>query len=204
MARDFESRLAGGVHLLDVSSQLPTRRGGWRKRRKPIERIYLHHSGKLGAPGFEGLRRSAQYSVRNKRQKDGTVQQGWPGTAYHYWVPYHEPAGDVIAVYRANPDSARSYHTGGQPRGPSPNDHGLSVVLQGDLRTRPPSHWQIEALEALVPWLQEIHRATLSADRWLSWHSESGAFGGNAKPTCPGPHVEAWAREWRGARGKAA
>jgi hypothetical protein len=182
---DYEATLAGGVHLLDVSDQLPTRGDGWGARSEPVQRLYLHHSGRLGRPGFDGLSASARYSVSSR---------GWAGCPYHYWVPYGHgmPEDAPIQVYRANADDRHSWHTG-----LAANASGIGIVLQGDLRSQRPSAYQIEALEALIPWLQDRHLATLSADRWLSWHSESGDFGGRGKASCPGPHVEAWAREWR-------
>ena len=175
-------RLAGGVELQDVSEQLPGH--GWGARKAPVERIYLHHSGKLGRGGFAGLRASAQYSVR----------KGWAGCPYHFWIPFgHGMQSEPIVVFRANPDEAHSWHTGG-----AANASGIGVCLQGNLRTKEPSAYQVEALEALIPWLQERFRDTLSSDRWLSFHSESGKWGGSGKASCPGPHVERWAREWRG------
>lgn len=184
----FEADVAGGVELWDATHVVNQEPGVWPARSEPIERIYLHHSGALGPLGFDGFRVSAEYSESKKR---------WPSTAYHYWIPFGEPDAPCIRLYRGNPDSARSYHTGGQRGGPSANGHGLSVCLQGDLRRVKPSSFQVEALEALIPWLQERHAATLSQDRWLSWHSESAEWGGSGKPSCPGPHVEAWARAWR-------
>lgn len=179
----YEARLAGGVYLWDATYLTAD---AWPPRPEPVRRVYLHHSGADGALGVAGLYRSDRYSERGR---------GWPSTAYHYWIPAGDPAaGRTIRVYHATSDDRRSWHTGG-----ACNDHGVSVCLQGDLRDGLPTSYQLEALEALIPWIVHVrHAHTIDRTRPLSWHSESARWGGTGKPTCPGPHVERWARKWRG------
>lgn len=183
MRLERETLLAGGVALWDASAALPRHRDwkGWPARRHAIERVYTHHSGALGRPGYLGLKHSAQYSARR-----------WPTTPYHYWIPYeaaYDPQGNLVC-YRANPDTARSYHTGGPA-----NSHGVAVCWQGDLTHKVPSDSQYEVAEALYPWL--VERLGLTRPDQLSYHAESAQYGGSGKPTCPGPAVTRWVEDWR-------
>lgn len=174
--------IAPGISLWDVSSQMPERRRP--QTRGAARRLYVHHSGRLGAPGVEGAYNSARYVVEHKR---------FPGPAYHYWLPYAD-ARDVFGnrvVYQLESERVRAWHTGG-----AANGHGLGVALQGNTNRRPMSDNQIELLEALLPWLRQRHAATLASD-WLSWHSEAGHYGGREKRACPGRHAVEWLRAYR-------
>jgi hypothetical protein len=184
----LEAVIAGGVALWDVSHLL-ARHERARYELRPlsgIRRVYVHHSGALGAPGFAGARASARYSVS---------EEGWPGPAYHYWIPaetLRDPYGRLV-VLRLNEDRTRCWHTGGEANG-----HGLGVVLQGDTTAEPLTASHEEGLEALLPWLRRRHE--LGAP-WLSWHAEAGAYGGKTKETCPGKHAEAWLTAYRSRAG---
>lgn len=180
----YEAEIAGGVALYDVSHLMPRhpKKKVPTREAKGIVRQYHHHSGALGAKGYEGAFNSARYVVE---------QRGFPGAAYTYWLSY-EPdiAADRLAIYRLNRDDAHSWHTGGKA-----NAHGVAVCWQGNLSETNPSDAQYEMAEALIPWLIERHGMALPD--CLSWHSEAARFGGRSKKTCPGPHVSAWLESYR-------
>ena len=186
----LEAQLAGGVALYDVSHVLPVHRTERYAVRDAgaIKRVYVHHSGALGAAGYAGARNSAAYSVA---PRVGSVK-GWPGAAYHFWIcaePLRDRDGN-ICVLRMNRDETRCYHTGGVC-----NAHGVGVVLQGNTSAAPLAESHEECLEALLPWLRRRH--DLDAE-WLSWHAESKRFGApKNKASCPGKHAESWLGAYR-------
>jgi hypothetical protein len=166
----FETFLANGIPLWDARGELLSARP-YRKRRKAVDRIIVHHSGKLGRKGFDGMQGSARFVVKHR---------GWPGFAYHYWVPYHhhhETGGYV--VFRGNADDRHTNHTFGW------NARGVSVCLQGNLGKTGPSPHQQECLEALLPWIAAKHR--LDLPHALTWHSEC-----TRKKACPGKATAAY------------
>jgi hypothetical protein len=184
-AMRFEALIAGGIALHDAHADLPKHR---MKRYIPrdlsaICRIYVHHSGALGRSGLEGAKASAAYDIR---------EHDWPGAAYHYWIPAESMIDDQgrLCVLRMQRDNVHSYHTGWLA-----NHHGIGVCLQGNTTEDPLTTSHVECLEALLPWLRE--RYDLGGE-WLSMHSESGRWGGHAKPSCPGNNAEAWIRAYRG------
>lgn len=181
---------APGIALYDVSFLLPQHKTKKYRLRDPdlITRIYVHHSGKLGAAGFQGLYNSARYSVEQRKNKDGSI--GWPGQPYHIWVPFIGFKGEDRVAYLCQPDSVRCYHTGKVA-----NTHGYGIVLQGNTSTDGLSFNQQEILEGLLPWKRE--ELALEHDTWLSWHSEAGRFGGKPKPACPGSQAQKWLEEYR-------
>ncbi len=217
-AAEIETDLAG-IAVWDVSKLLPVnRRGGYPER--PLEdvtHLFVHHSGRLGAPGFQGLLNSARYVVRQKKLSRGRV--GFPGCAYHLWGPY-EPCRDAegrLVVFRANGPEVRCWHTGGLL-----NLFGESLALQGNTTRRGVSPSQREILEAVLPWrleaLQKIHMIPRPGgppgnqieQPTLSWHSEGSRWGGKDKPACPGSAAVAWltnyrySSDWQGHRAEAA
>jgi hypothetical protein len=172
------------VAVRDVSAELPRSEvASYDERELPIERVYVHHSGALGADGLRGAMGSARYAVE---------QKGWAGIAYHYWVPFEAVYDDQgrPLVYQTQPHSACSWHTGGLA-----NRHGLGVVLQGDLSKSGPSEHQRVCLPALLLALRD-EVTTLDPSAPIAWHSISARWGGSGKPTCPGKPTEAWLREW--------
>lgn len=188
----FEARLAGGVHLWDVSHLLPHTR---RKRKKrdvsKIDRLFFHHSGRLGRAGFEGCWRSAHYVVNQRRKPDGTLAK-FPGPAYTFWIPAEDvrDSSGALVVYRCNPDSERSYHTGGRA-----NIRGVAAVFQGNTTKRPLTHSHHECSEALIPW--SVDQYALAMPEGLSWHSVAKRDGARKnKPACPGKHAVAWLEEY--------
>lgn len=181
------AEIAGGVALYDVSHLLPrhkTKR--YEMRTAPTLPVaFVHHSGALGRAGLDGVIASARYAIREP--SEGRRKTVFPGLAYHYWVPYravHDEDGRLV-VYLGNHETLRSWHTGGEA-----ND-GIGVCLQGNLTVRKISASQVECLEALLPWLG------VGTTRALSWHSESGSYGGSGKPSCPGRSAEAWLTRYR-------
>lgn len=170
--------MAPGIALWDVTTDLPTHKEkSWRTRKiGDVTEQYLHHSGRLGAPGFEGLRNSARYSARYR---------DWPGTAYHFWLPY-DPVYDMddrLVVYRCNADTTRTWHAG-----TGPNNRGLAVCLQGNTTAAPLSDGQ----EMALPRLLRYNAERLDVVTVLGHYEANYAGDGHAKPTCPGTHAVAW------------
>jgi len=178
----LEAVIAGGVALWDVHHLLPRHKTlRYEARVGAIRRVYVHHSGALGAAGYPGALASARYSVG----------EDFPGAAYHYWIPaetLRDPYGRLV-VLRLNDDRTRCWHTGR-----AANHHGVGVALQGDTTAAPLTTSHEECLEALLPWLRERHQL---GPAWMSWHAEADRFGGKPKPTCPGKHAEAWLTAYR-------
>lgn len=176
--------IADGVMVSDIASSLPkhaTKKYETRDVSK-IERIYIHHSGRLGRDGAEGAHNSARYCVESR---------DWPGAPYHFWVPWmpieHD---DNRILYQMQALNVRCYHTGGVC-----NTHGIGVCLQGNTSTDGMSHHQVECLEALIPYLAE----ECGLEYWdIGMHNEAKKFGGpKNKPSCPGKAATAWVKQYR-------
>ena len=184
----FDELIAPGLALYDVSHLLPRgkhRRATKRPKGQRIDAAFVHHSGALGMGGFEGLRRSVDFMVR---------QRDFPESGYHGWIP-RDPVRDAearLVLFRALHDSARGWHTGGKA-----NDRGTGWSLQGNTSKLPLSPSQVEILEGLIPWLCEHYGWTWADIRsWLGWHSIGARWGGRPKPACPGRSAEAYLTEY--------
>lgn len=191
------TRIAGGIVIEDICDKLPRHKiKKYRKRTSEIQRIYIHHSGRLGAPGINGPINSTRYVTT---QKDPT----FPGAPYHYWIPWEpvynhyqtETATRVTVevcctIYRLQPDEIRCWHTGGRA-----NSHGIGVALQGNTSTIGLSDYQVECLEALIPWLFERYNLDLPSS--LSYHAEAGKYGGRSKAACPGSEAIEWIEDYK-------
>lgn len=180
----FETILAPGVALYDVSHLLPTARKKYTKR--PFEKIvraYFHHSGSDGSKGYQGAYNTTNYVVKKRNFR---------GAAYTFWFPYEEvtDADGNYVVFRLNKDETRSYHTGKVA-----NTHGIGCCFQGNLSKKPMSAFQTECAEAFIPWI--MGRYDLDEEYPISYHSEAGKFGGKEKPTCPGPYAVKWVQDYR-------
>lgn len=165
----FEADLGMGIALYDVSFLLPVHRAKKYRARHAgvIVEQYVHHSGRLGRPGFSGMYNSARYVVNSR---------GWPGLPYHTWIsrePVYDDEGRSV-VFRGQPDTARTYHAGS-----GPNDRAVAHCLQGNTTRLSPSVFQLQCLGALIAWYRE--RDVLP----VFGHCEAG-FDGHAKATCPG------------------
>jgi hypothetical protein len=169
------------AHLLPVH---PTKRYRMRTL-DDIRQQYVHHSGALrkGDP-FAQMLGSARYAI---------ASHGWPGIAYHTWVPYHEvrDSENRRVVYRGNADEVRVYHAG-----PGPNERALAHCLQGNLTAGDMSEHQSEALPVLIQWCA-INLAI----------SPTAVFGhfqapddGHRKDSCPGRAGKAWVLGYRSGR----
>lgn len=182
----FDELIAPGIALYDVSHLLPKgthRRATTRPKGVKIDAAFVHHSGALGLPGFEGLRRSVEFMVRRR---------DFPCSGYHGWAgrdPVRDPDGRLV-VFRAVPDPVRAWHSGARA-----NDRGLGFALQGNTSRLPLSPSQVEILEGLIPWLSEKHGwPTEDIAKWLGWHSIADRWGGRKKAACPGRDAERWLR----------
>lgn len=196
----------GGIAVWDVSALLPrnSRRPFYEDR--PLELVtheFVHHSGRLGRPGFAGLLASTRYVVE---QKPTSKNLGFPGCAYHLWLPFEEcrDGEGRLVIFRANAPEVRSWHTGGDLNG-----FGESIALQGNTSIRPMSDAQVELLEAALPYrlnalsLNTIARAEADpsapvVNPILSWHSEADRWGGKRKAACPGRNAVIWLDDYRG------
>lgn len=190
-------RIAAGVRVYDVSALLPTHATlRYATRAEPVQRLYVHHSGAAGRPGFAGVQASARYvTLQKKWARKGVVIKGFPGFPYHYWIPANDErdVGGARVLYRTQPDETQCWHTGGEA-----NRHGIGVALQGNTTAAPLTEHHVECLEALLPWLAERHGIDLGSDG-LSWHSEAGRYGGRSKAACPGKYAVEWLSAYRGA-----
>ncbi len=195
-----------GIAIWSVVDQLPRnpRRPFYPTR--PLEGVtheLVHHSGRLGRPGFAGLLASTLYCINGKKTSGNL---GFPGCPYHLWAPY-EPCLDAegrLVCFRANLPETRCWHTGGDL-----NEFGESLALQGNTTKRPMSPSQVEICEAVIPdrlnalSLQTIARAEKTLDPAtvyppiLSWHSEASRWGGKDKPACPGRDAVTWLTNYR-------
>lgn len=177
----------GGVSLIDLSPTIRRMLPG-KPRTRPlslVHRAYVHHSGTNGARGRKGAINSARFVINVR---------GWSRPAYHYWLP-REPDGSMVEIYQMAPPHWRCYHTKG-----APNIHGIGIVLQGDTNKERFTQHQEEGLEAILAYVREsgIVRDPPDGRSWLSWHSDSGQFGGtNPKPSCPGRRLEIYLEEYR-------
>lgn len=179
----LEASIAGGIHLWDVSHLLPV--GDKKQKYRPvedIEAVVVHHSGRLGADGFEGLYNSARYMAKSR---------GFPSAGYTYWAPW-KPERDkygALVLYRCSPDEERDWHSGGVL-----NDKGVALCLQGNTSSNGLSHNQEELLEAFLPWVKLRHDLEYPKD--LLWHSRASERGGRSKKACPGAEAEAWLKSY--------
>jgi hypothetical protein len=182
----LEADLGHGVALYDVSHLLPQHADkDYRSRRRSrITEQYLHHSGRLGKPGYAGLRNSARYVVRHR---------GWPGAPYHTWIPYEDLFDEKgrRVVFRAQPSTARTYHAG-----TGPNNRGVAHCVQGNTTQHPLSDQQIACLpEVLKYFAQDLNIKSTK----LFGHFEANHRGdGHSKASCPGSHASAWLQGLRG------
>ncbi len=181
----FEADLGDGVALYDVSHLLPKNpRKRQRKRDVAgIVRVYVHKSGGIGKPGYEGLLGSTRYVVQRR---------GFPCSAYTFWasrVPDVDAEGRLV-LYRANLDDTRSWHTGRQC-----NDHGVALSLQGNPSKHPLTAKQKRLAAAGLAYCTA--RYSLSDDTPIGTHSDSKRFGsGKSKKTCPGIRAEQWLKDY--------
>lgn len=195
----LEAKLSDQVALYDVSHLLPTGPGEYRFRPpEKIDKLFIHKSGADGADGFAGLYNMARYC-------SAEWGRGWPGSPYTCWnckVPDYDPVGR-FAIYRAQPDHLRTYHTGG-----AANGRGVALAFQGaydgqwDLLAsgRPrvevePTEAQMICAEAFIPWALQKYGLTVED---IAGHWEADKFGGRRKPICPGDYLRAWLMTMRG------
>lgn len=188
------TKIAGGICVIDIHDQLPKSQSlpFYKERDKKIVRVYIHHSGKLGADGINGPVNSTKYIINRKKDP-------FPGAPYHYWIPYN-PVQTILTsdhishnyytIYQLNLDKIRCYHTGWDA-----NHHGLGIVLQGNTSVYGISNYQIECLEAIIPWL--FDKYDLKLPDGLSYHAEADKYGGKKKSSCPGTAAVEWINEYR-------
>lgn len=181
----FEDAPALGVAIYDVVNALPRHSRKRYPGRNPriISRIYIHHSGADNphADGFEAMEDSAHYVVGYRN---------WPGFAYTFWFARKADRDRLnrLVVYRGNYDDTRSWHTGGFHNG-----RGIALCLEGNTTRQSLTEDQLEALEAMIPYLAQRHeRIELPAS--LRMHSEARL---HKKPACPGRSAEGWIRRYR-------
>lgn len=164
------------MEIIDATKLV--KREGIYPKRGNIRRIYVHHSGREGAPALRGAINTSRYVVTAK---------GFPGPAYHYWIPR---VGSE--VFQLNSDERRAWHTGGRA-----NAHGIGVCVQGNTTSTRMPQSQMECLRSVLEMLMKRYAKTLWTPP-VSWHSASAQYGGKAKPACPGKHATVWLQQWQG------
>lgn len=168
-----------GVHYEDLTLQLPEHPSKrWPVRSRPIERIYVCHSGSVGQPGYTGAHKAASEAILQNERKPEL-----PGIQHQFWVPFESETGPT--VYRCQPDGLLTAHTGGLA-----DLHGIGVCVQGHHGSKMLSFEQDHALMALLDGLLELH--VLALPDSLGWHSIADRWGGHKKASCPGRHLETW------------
>lgn len=180
-------KIAHGVYLRDLTSQVEALLPSKFQQRDigEVVRLFVHHSGANGEAGVRGALNSVRFVVRVR---------GWSSPGYHLWIP-REPEADKVEVYQLTPFNAYANHT----KGRRPSREGVGLVVQGNTTARAMTNHQLEALEAIIPWVQEkVLRPCPEGEDWLSWHSESDRYGGtNPKKSCPGVGLQNWLEEYR-------
>jgi len=171
----LEAYLGDGVALYDVAHLLPQHRSKrYRHRsRTAVSEMYVHHSGRLGHPGYAGMHNAGRYVVNSR---------GWPGFPYHTWIcraPVYDSTGNAV-VFRGQPDIVRTYHAGS-----GPNDRAVAHCLQGNTTRLPPTDFQLTCLGAVINWYREQNILPVFG------HCEAGTDG-HPKATCPGSHAMAF------------
>lgn len=181
--------VAGGIICYDVTEHLP-RNAPWPSSPpEHVEALFVHHSGKLGAPGFDGIYNSARFATND----DWGL--GWAGFAYQWWIPHARVTNEAgqLVMFQGNRLDVRSWHTGGPA-----NVSGRAVALQGNTSSDGLSAFQAEVLEGFLPWA--VRHFGLTHGQVLG-HCESEPWGGTGKPSCPGVDAMGWLRRWRGEDG---
>lgn len=162
--------------IIDIVKDMPrhpTKK--YAKKRENTEVLFVHHSGAFGKPGRIGAFNSAKYDIEHRDNG------GWPGFAYHFWIPYALDM-DGQVIYKGNELTTRCFHTGGKA------NKYTAVCLQGNLGEKPPTEGQLIALRDLVSVIQP---------KYVVPHSGSKPWGGNPKASCPGSFLEQFiANNW--------
>jgi hypothetical protein len=176
--------IANGVVINDVSRALLTHpKKAYKERSKTAKTLFVHHTGAdNGRDNLEAWSATAGYHVINK---------GWPGIAYHFGInlrPSVDKKGRLV-IYQLNRETTICYHTKGC------NNTGVGLVLQGHHGEDTLSDFQIECLEAFLPWWFEVHGQR--PKKQLGWHSISLLWGGVPKLACPGKYAVEWLRTWK-------
>jgi hypothetical protein len=168
------AEIAGGIEVVDVGPFLPVHHAKVYPIKKKTSAVFVHHSGgDNGRVGLDWAKCMANWHVNGKK---------WPGIAYHYGVSWTPTVRDrKLIVMQFHPSHVLCYHTKGCSK------FSLGIVLQGHLGKEEPSGFQVECLEALLPWLAKRHDLNLKKD--LGWHSNAWKWGGIPKPACPGKHT---------------
>ena len=176
--------IAGGIVVIDISDELPkhpTKKYSLRK--DPVTALFVHHSGAdSGHDGIDAFIPMANWHVYGETEH----KTRWPGIAYHWGITLRrslDTDGNLI-IYQLEPANVVSYHTGGC------NRFSEGIVLQGHLGETPLSNFQVECLEALIPWRCEVLGIDYHKD--LGWHSRADDWGGHKKATCPGKYAVEW------------
>lgn len=140
-------------------------------RVRQIRQIILHHTGLPEARwGWDAIRRDH-------------LDRGWSDIGYHYGI-----GADGTLHYGRDPERIGAHAAGA-------NADTLGVAFIADLRIRPPTPDQLDALERLLRQLMDVHGLTIEDVRG---HREVGT----TSTVCPGmdPEVLREAMRQRGLR----
>jgi len=203
---ELEEVITPRVAVWDVVDLLPKGGGVYPARHlRDIDTIFCHKSGADGPQGFRGVLAMASF-ITSPKPPEG-YGRGWKGgSPYMLWVSNPVPDRDTegrLVVYRAQRDTRRAWHTGGQA-----NRRGVALAMQGafdsewDLLTsgRPrievePSEEALECWEAAVMYLRQLHGIP---KRRVVGHFEARVFGApRNKRVCPGDFLRQWILDYR-------
>jgi hypothetical protein len=194
----LEAIISDRVSLWDVSPMLERTPNEETRDPDAIRFLIVHKTGANGRAGLVGLQDCVRYVVHSR---------GFPGPAYTFWLA-QQPDLDAMGrfvIYRCQPDTAKSWHTGH-----GMNGIGVGAGLQGNYDSQwdllsdglpkieiEPTAAQMVMLDALVTYCETRYPKFKAdqldgADWLLTGHWEHG------KPVCPGDAVRLWIMRRRG------
>ncbi|MCH2107051.1 MAG: peptidoglycan recognition protein family protein [Planctomycetes bacterium] len=142
------------------------------------EKITVHHSDEVGTLVFNGSFSESAQAVRSiqRHHLDGN---GWGDIGYHYLIDARG------RIFEGREIRWQGAHAGDSRK----NRRNLGVCLLGDFNHGVPTAESRVALRGLLDDLREVHRLPRSK---VYLHSDL------SNTECPGRHLSAWVRSYRG------
>jgi hypothetical protein len=171
----------------DVSALMPGY-GKYPDKTQPICKVIFHHTGGGTGDPVSTVKFLGNFFVApaKKASNGGWLGRGWPGFAYHVFIPYNplKTADGKHIVYKTQAWDEMSYHTA------NANKCGVGVVFQGSFtNTKHPSVVQKD----LAP---RVWNEWLKPKFGLKNTNLKGHFD-YTKPDCPGPYLKEFVRNQR-------
>jgi hypothetical protein len=184
MTLPIETPIAPGVVLVNIAHLLPRLdHKHFATRNRPVTTLFVHHSGTQSQQNVMAWATNmATWHTKHKK---------WPAIGYHYIIPREPELSEKsdLCVFRVGSEYTVRAHTR------LCNRFSSGVCLQGHLGRDKPSHYQLECLEAFIPWWMQWHGRDPRKD--LGWHSNSWKWGGIPKLACPGKYMVEWLEDYR-------